>query len=146
MSTNGKTDKKKPHLERRRWTLPPGLDCKTFVMREIDAKDEQEAARMAESRMDPGKRTDIKLLFDAEQRERQRISLEEVDGNPVNTDAPFFGMDKWTSKTMLCVTDAFSTLNSIPEDELKKFRESSQLVTATDGADPARSTGAPDAG
>lgn len=117
------------HLLRKRYVLPDGLSCKEFVMRELDARDELEAAMWADKKTTTTGGNNMLSMMGAEQREAMRLSFCEVDGHPVNIDGiPFVDFDRWTMKTMRFVTQAFNDLNGVDAKELKSFTAGAEVV------------------
>lgn len=123
---------------KKRYTLPDGMSCRSFVMRELTSQDEIEAAIWADKKR--GSAQDgVLSVVGGEQREAIRLSFVEVDGNPVNVDGvPFTAMDKWTYRTMRYVQKAFTDLNGVQQDDLESFSEGAEIVGMSE------STTAPD--
>lgn len=115
-------------LLKKRYRLPPGMSCREFVMRELDASDEIEAAIWADKRR--GSAQDgVLSMVGGEQREAMRLSLVSVDGKPVNVDGvPFMGIDKWSYRTMRYVQRAFANLNGVKDKDLESFDEGAEIV------------------
>lgn len=110
------------------WKLPPGCDIKSFVMREVGAKDEMEAAIWAEKSLSSAERTNAMAVVGAQQRECMRLSLVEVDGSPVNHDGiPFKAMDQYSIKTLRFLQYAFNLMNGVDDDDLKNFEAGAEV-------------------
>lgn len=127
-------------LLRKRYTLPKGMSCKNFVMRELNAKDEIEAAIMADKLRSELSDETIIAAMGAERHEAMRLSICSVDGEPVNqAGVPFMAMDGWTYKTMRLVMRAFNDMNGVDVDELEDFANGSVIVNENNEevADPA---------
>ena len=108
-------------LNMARYELPKGHSCLSFTMRELTGRDEIEAGRLALATASEADRDNAVMLNFAEQREMMRLSLVEVDGEPVGIDTPFMDMDDWSMKTMVFVRKAFNEMNRVDGDDLKNF-------------------------
>lgn len=112
----------------KKFTLPTGCDCESFVVRELNGNDEIDAAVMADkSSSDLVKDSPI-AQFGAERRESLRLSLVEVDGKPVPQ--PYLEMNHWSLKTLRVLMAAFNDLNGLDEDDLKNCLASAEVVSA----------------
>jgi hypothetical protein len=84
---------------------------------------------MADKLMSDALRNSAVATISAEQREAMRLSLVEVDGEPVNHDGvPYMAMDDWSLKTLRFLQTAFNEMNGIEADDLKNFRAGAQIV------------------
>lgn len=93
----------------------------SFVMREVNGKDEEQAALIAKAK--GGAASMYEELI--------RLSLVEVDGQPVNNEpgVPYAGFDTWNTRTRTFVQNAFRALNGIDEkEELSDFLESGEVM------------------
>lgn len=122
---------------RKRYTLPDGYSCKTFVMRELTAGDEIEAALMADAK---GRPSSITAAITAERTESIRLALCEVDGNPVGGAEPFMMMDRWTYRTLAALRTAFDDINGVPDKDLENLTTKAEIVGA-EGTTEARGKG-----
>ncbi len=114
--------KDKSHLLHKQWTLPAGLAVRSFVMRELDSRDEMEAARWADQRK--GSAGGLHLQIKLRQHESMRHSLVMVNGEPVNVDGvPYMAFDEWSSKTMSYVLVAYGELNGVEDDDVEDFKQ-----------------------
>lgn len=112
----------------KRYHLPDGCNCKSFVMRELRGTDEKQAAMLAD-KMSSSADGEAGRLNQA-MRESMRLSLVYVDGQRVNENGvPYLDMDKWTSKTMRLALEAYQELNGVEDDEIEDFRKGSEIVT-----------------
>jgi hypothetical protein len=97
-------------------------------MKELTAKDEIEAAVWADKFMSEALRNSAMAAIGAEQREAMRLSLVEVDGEPVNQNGvPFLAMDSWSLKTIRLAQTAFNDLNGVDAEDLKNFKASARV-------------------
>ncbi len=114
---------------KKRFKLPEYCDIAEFVMRELDANDEMEAAMWAEQKMTSAHRENPIAAMGLEQREAVRLSLCEVEGAKVNHDGvPYAAMDNFSMRTMRFLNSAFSDLNGIDSDDLKNFQAEASLI------------------
>lgn len=112
----------------KRYVLPDGMSCKEFVMRELTAQDEIEAAIWADKKRSSAS-DGVLSMVGGEQREAMRLALVEVDGEPVNVQGvPFTALDKWTYRTMRYLERAFEDLNGIAKKDLDSFKEGAEIV------------------
>jgi len=110
----------KKHLLHKKFTLPKGCSIQTFVMREIDGEDEREAGRWIAAR---GNVEDSGITLIEEQ---LKVALVAVNGRKV--DAPFQGLEKFSSKTRRFMMEAFGQMNGIEEDEVEDFLGASAQI------------------
>lgn len=103
-------------LIHKKFSLPEGYNCKEFVMRETCGLDEQQAARIVESR---GGASDIV-------QEMIRRSIVAVDGEKVAQ--PYFELDNWNTRTRQFVLKAYEAMNSVPEVDIALFQSASEQV------------------
>lgn len=104
------------------------MSCKEFVMRELTAKDEIEAAIWADKKRSSAG-DGVLSIVGGEQREAMRLSFVAVDGKPVNEGGiPFVGMDNWTYRTMRFVQRAFADLNGVEQSDLDSFAEGAEIM------------------
>lgn len=117
-----------------RFELPPGLDCKSVTMREIDGTDEIQAAVWAENHIaQPLKKNSIAILGQ-EQFESIRVSLVAVDDEPVNVDGvPYRKMDKWGARTKRYLMAFYHELNGVPSEELEAAKATGKTVALDAG-------------
>lgn len=118
----------KEHLIHRQFTLPEGYSVKSFVVREIDGHDEQEAARWL------GALGTADDMATAIMEVNLRMALVSVDGKFV--EQPYTGLKKWTSKTRRLLIAAWEQLNDVPDEDLAVFlaaAEIPQTVADQDG-------------
>lgn len=112
----------------KRYTLPDYCDCQSIVMRELDGKDELEAAIWA----DQNKSSVLEgtmAAFQADQRESIRLSIVQVDDVAVNVDgAPFREMNEWSFRTMRFVREFFADLNGVEEGDLKNAVTGAEIM------------------
>lgn len=113
---------KKAHLRHRKYTLPEGYSIKNLVIRELDGNDELEAARRIKMR--GGSADDANVLA---LNENLRISVVAV--NDIAVDQPYHDMDTWSSNTRRFLIEAWSDLNSLPDDHVKDFLEAAEDLT-----------------
>lgn len=98
------------------------VNIESFAIREVTGKDEDRAVLMARAK--GGAATMMEELV--------RLSLVEVDGQPVNTDPgePYAAFDEWNSRTRTFVLNAYKHLNSLTEeDDLDGFLKSGEIVS-----------------
>lgn len=112
---------KKPHLVHKKFTLPEGHPIKTIVMREIDGKDELEAARWASA-----KKSSVDQEWSAMLMEQVRCAIVAVDDK--NAEMPFVDFDQWPVKTRRLVVAAWTQLNVVEEEDSKNFLESAESL------------------
>lgn len=94
------------------------MSIESFVMRELNGKDEEQASKITEAKGE-----------DKHMNELVRMSLVEVDGEPVNVDGvPFNGLDTWSSRTRQMVSIAFQKLNTVANEDIKDFLDSMEEV------------------
>lgn len=105
---------KKPHLIHRKFKLPKGCSVESFVIREIDGKDELESGRWVAAK---GAGVDDPGMAMAE--ERMRVAIVAVNDQPV--EQPYMAMNKWSTKTRTFLLNAWTSLNMVEEDELAVF-------------------------
>jgi hypothetical protein len=103
-----------------RFQLPRGtgkksVSCASIHIREVNGKDEEQASVLAEAK---GKSGSVAL-------ELLRLSIVKVDDQPVSQ--PFGGLETWNSRTRKFALDAWSSINSVSEDETEGFLESAQV-------------------
>jgi hypothetical protein len=115
----------------KRFRLPPGLQVREVVVRELVAADELTAALWTESNAPADMLETPAGQIHAEQRELVRISLVEVDGEEVNVDGvPFMAMDKWSLRTFRAVRTFFNDVNTLDDRELRKSLAAAEVVIA----------------
>lgn len=129
----------------KRFTLPPGCTDKhgnpveTVVVRELDGNDEIQAALWMEANAKPEALESMAGAMAAEQRELVRISLVEVNDDPVNLDGvPWMGMDEWTIKTFRAVRMYYVNVNTFDDSAMRKSLAGAEVVS---GAAPASGRG-----
>ena len=106
---------------RKRYNLPDGLDVKSVVMRELDADDDIESAIWADANANSALQGSAIAAIQGDKKESIRISLVEVDGEPVNQDGvPYKGMDRWSHRTMIFIEASWMDLNGVDTSDLKK--------------------------
>lgn len=104
----------KPHLIHKKFTLPKGCSINSFTMREIDGKDELEAARLLQARGSTAENFQVAAL-----EENLRISIYAVNGKKV--EQPYFAMNNWSAKTRRFALEAWTLLNGVEEEDLAVF-------------------------
>jgi phage FluMu protein gp41 len=113
---------------KKRFKLPSGMSCKEFVMRELTAKDEIEAAIWADQKRSSAG-DGVLSMVGGEQREAMRLALVEVDGETVNVEGvPFTAMDRWTYRTMRYLQKAFEEINGVDQKDLASFSKGAEIV------------------
>lgn len=110
----------KTHLEHRKFTLPKGYSVKSFVLRELDGKDEMDAARWADAKTGSAD-NNLNAMMD----ENLRVAIVQVNDVPVTQ--PYLAMDQWSSKTRKLLVAAWAKLNSVEEEELEGFIEAAEV-------------------
>lgn len=146
MSKNGKSS---PELGpiMKKYNLPNRCSAKSFIMRELTADDETQAAIWWDKTKSSALDSSPLAQLAGEQREAWRLALVEVDGKAVNGDGiPFLAMNKWNLRTMRFVQQAFGELNGVDADEVRDFLESSQIVGQNSSNSPSDSSDQPTAG
>jgi len=112
---------KAPPRLRKRYTLPDYCDCREVVMRELEATDDIQSAIWADAHATSALKGSAVAAIQADRRESIRLSMVEVDGEPVNVDGvPFMGMDRWSHRTLIYVEAFFNDLNGVDTGDLKK--------------------------
>ena len=102
-------------MRKQRFVLPKGCSIESVTLREIDGKDEEQAAGAAEARgMKPGQVTE----------EMVRCALVEVNDTAVVYPHP--GLSKWNTKTRNLVIAAFASMNSTEDKDMKSFLEEAE--------------------
>jgi len=104
-----------------------GFSCKSFVMRELNAKDELEASIWADKTRSEAADGPLAMIG-SEHRESVRLSLVYVDGNRVNHNGvPFTAMNDWSMKTMRLLMQAFNDLNGVDKKEVADFSKGAEV-------------------
>jgi hypothetical protein len=135
------TPNPRAQLLTKRYRLPAGLSCQEFVMRELTAEDELEAAMWADKRRTSA-HDGILSMVGIEQREAMRLSLVEVAGQSVTCDGvPSQELDGWRSRTMRFVLLAFNDLNAVDVEDLSRFRLGAEVLSPTPTAPKRAPTG-----
>jgi len=115
--------------------LPSYCDIATVVVRELDGKDELEAAIWADKNQNSALSDSAKALFQGEQRESIRLSLVQVDGVAVNVGGvPYMAMDDWSFRTQRFIREFYADLNGVELDELKNAVAGAEVLTTTNPA------------
>lgn len=129
-----------PDLVIRRFVMPPGIrDIREVFIRELDSKDEIEAAIMCDSLMSAIEKASYKLTMEAERRESLRISIVGVgrgqrggvtyehtnDGG-----VPYGAPNNWSLKTWACLHRYFAEVNGVPTSEINEGIEGALTVGA----------------
>lgn len=101
----------------KRVELGEGFSVREFVLREMTGEDQINAATMAAKML-----TKVQAKIDSvvelvKLRQMIQTTLVSVDGAPVNGDAPFLGLKKWTCKTIGKAEKAFVELNGFTDDD-----------------------------
>ena len=118
---------KRFHLPAHKAGEPP-YSCQSFVLRELTAGDQREAALWADRRRDATSDSPL-AQFQQERFEALRLSLVEVDGKPVNQDGiPFLALDDWTYRTLVFARLAFNSLNGADDEALEGFLAGAEIV------------------
>lgn len=117
----------KPHLVHKKFTLPKGCSVESFVIREIDGKDELEASRWVSAKA-TGADDEAALMVE----ERVRVSVFSVNGQRV--EQPYTGLNKWSTKTRNLLLQAWMSLNTVPDDDVAVFLGAAEDLTATAAA------------
>lgn len=91
--------------------LADGTVLASFKMRETDGRDEEHAANTAKAK--GGSMTALE--------EQIRLSLVEVNGEPVNNGHPYLAYDSWCSRARHFAFTAYRSLNSAKDDEVESF-------------------------
>jgi hypothetical protein len=107
---------RKPHLVRKKYTMPKGHCIESITMREIDGEDELEVGRFLAARGNATELASQVVLV-----ENIRIAIDEVNGQPI--EQPYMEMDKWPVKTRRLLMEAWVQLNGVDNDEVKNFLE-----------------------
>lgn len=114
----------------KRFTFPPRCDVREVVVRELDGSDDEHASILADKRADSAQKDSLTLMAQIEQREAMRLSLVEVDGEPVNQDGGIYdAMDSWSIRTLRFMQLAFSDVNGASGEEAEGFRKAAKVVT-----------------
>lgn len=126
----------KPHLQAKRYTLPPGCSVGEVVMRELDGEDDIEASIWADKNATSALKESAVAAMVADQRESMRLSLLEVDGVPVNHDGlPYMKADRWSSKTWRCMQSFYADLNGMKEQDLKNAVAGAEVILSSPHGD-----------
>lgn len=130
------TEKKSRRIERY-YELPPRCSVASFVVRELSCDDDLDITINAEKLTPEAARATMLAAGQARQREAFRLSLVEVNGEPVNREGvPYMEMDQWNQRTMRFLQEAFEELNGAELEELRSFRKAGKLRGR--GAAPAK--------
>lgn len=117
-------------LLKKRYTLPDGCSCKTFVMRELTNQDRTTAAVWADLHRESAAPDDAYAQVDQRLHEAVRLALVEVNGEAVNIDGQAYRlMDKWTERTMAFAMRAYQDLNGIESEEVEDFIQGAEIVS-----------------
>lgn len=120
----------------KRFEFPRGCDIQTAVLRELDGNDDEQVSILADARADGVQRQSVMLMSQIEQREALRMSLVEVDGDPVNADGvPWGGLDDLSMRTLRLLQVAFAEVNGVTGDEAEGFKKAAVVVTSSDAAE-----------
>lgn len=111
----------KKHLIHKRFVFPKGCSVKEMVIREIDGKDELQAARFASAKVGSADSLSAAVMD-----ENLRVSVVSVDGKKVQQ--PYMGMDSWSTKTRRLLVEAWATLNSVEDEAVADFLSSSEVL------------------
>lgn len=105
---------------RKRYPLPDYCDCREVVMRELEAVDDVQSAIWADAHASSALKGSAIAAIQADKRESIRLSLVEVDGEPVNRDGvPFMAMDRWSHRTLIYIEAFFQDLNGVDMGDVK---------------------------
>jgi hypothetical protein len=96
--------------------LADGTPITSFVMRETDGRDEENAANTAKAK--GGSMTAFE--------EQIRLSLVEVNGQKVNEGMPYLAYDQWNSRARHFASAAFTSINAAKPDEISGFLAAAQ--------------------
>lgn len=119
------------------YELPPRCTVESFVVRELTCEDDLDITIHAEKLTPEEARTTVLAAGEARQREAFRLSLVEVNGEPVNREGvPYMEMDQWNQRTMRFLREAFEELNGAESDELRSFREGGKLRGRSEAPPP----------
>lgn len=114
----------------KRYPLPEYCDCRSVVMRELDTRDEIEAAIWADKAANSALADSQMAAFQADQRESIRLALVEVDGVEVNVGGmPYKAMDGWSMRTMRFIREFYADLNGVEQDDLKNALKGAKVLT-----------------
>lgn len=118
------------HRIMKRYSLPDYCDVATLVMRELDGTDEIEAAIWADKNKSSALASSPIAAMESEQRESIRLSLVEVDGEPVNVGGiPYAAMNDWSYRTMRFVNQFFLDLNGVEISEVKNAVAAGEIIS-----------------
>lgn len=114
----------------KRYRLPAYCDCREVIMRELDGKDELEAAIWADKHKSSAAADSPFAELQADHREAMRLSLVQVDGVAVNVGGvPFMAMNDWSLRTMRMISAFFADLNGVDPGELKNAVAAGEIIT-----------------
>lgn len=133
-------DVPKRDVLKKRFTLPEGCACKSFVMRELIVADQREISLNT----DINRTTDMDAMgvFQLQRKEAMKLAICAVDDRPVNVAGiPFTEFEYWNYTTLEYVLLAYNDLNSGADDNSEDFLKGAEIVGGTPpAAQPAAAT------
>lgn len=110
-------------------------EARAIYIKEINSRDEIEAAKLADAQMSDLEKRSIKLTSEAERRETVRIACvglvtrgEPIQYKHLNGSMPWMDVDNWSVKAVTCLSIFYGNLNGIPNDEIAEGLKGQRII------------------